>query len=218
MIEKEFETRKTTRVYYNREGFDGVEYVWFGLHGYGQLAKYFARNFEVLDSKKHLVVVPEAQSRFYLEGVYGRVGASWMTKEDRLTDIKDYIHYLDELYQYTIKSVSKKKVKVVVFGFSQGAATACRWVNSGSVEAHHLVLWSGIFPPDLKAQGTLTKGAAKVWQLIGERDEYMSDDRKAENDGILREMNIEPNLISFDGGHKIYAAPLLDLVSRIEDL
>ena len=73
--------------------------VWFVAHGYGQLAAYFIRHFAPLTAADpHLVVVaPEGLSRFYLNGTGGRVGATWMTKEDRLAEIEDYVAYLNQL-------------------------------------------------------------------------------------------------------------------------
>ena len=36
-------------------------------------------------------MAPEGLSRFYLEGFSGKVGATWMTREDRLNDIDNYL-------------------------------------------------------------------------------------------------------------------------------
>lgn len=214
MIEKYFTTRKTARVYYNTDKYEGVKYLWFALHGYGQLGRFFARNFDKLDSEKHLVVVPEAQSRFYLEGVYGRVGATWMTKEDRTTDIQDYLGYLDDLYSELMKVIDTD-VKVIVFGFSQGAATASRWANSGSVNADHLVLWSSIFPPDLEMEGQIRNLNLQSWLVVGNTDEYLTDDRLVENEAIMAKMGVKPKVIHFDGGHKIGSKELVKLSDRI---
>src|SRR5258705_7905505 len=74
--------------------------VWFVLHGYGQLAARFLSRFEPLDDGGRLIVAPEALSRFYLteDSAERRVGASWMTREDRLTEIEDYVQYLEAVY------------------------------------------------------------------------------------------------------------------------
>src|ERR1051325_10016453 len=46
------------------------------------------------------LVAPEGLSRFYLSerATERRVGASWMTREDRLAEIADYLGYLDAVY------------------------------------------------------------------------------------------------------------------------
>jgi hypothetical protein len=47
-------------------------------------------------------VAPEGLSRFYFEGGFhgpgSKVGATWMTREDRLAKIEDYVGYLDALH------------------------------------------------------------------------------------------------------------------------
>jgi len=215
MHEHHFISQKTVRFYTNTQDYSETEFVWIALHGYGQLAKYFARNFLTLNAQKHLVVVPEAQSRFYLEGVYGRVGATWMTKEDRETDILDYVKYLDNL-KTTISANLKMPVKWVVLGFSQGAATACRWVDLGNAAADHLVLWSSVFPNDLKTKGSLNSHKPKTWLLMGDKDEYMNDERWKENAEIMQKLAIEASEIRFEGGHKIYPNVLDELVIQIE--
>ncbi|MBC7923946.1 MAG: phospholipase, partial [Ferruginibacter sp.] len=99
--------------------------VWFVLHGYGQLAEYFIRRFDVLDDGHTYVVAPEALSRFYLQGMgegSGRVGATWMTREDRLNEIDDYLHYLRTLHQTLVGEGGRWRTGLL--GFSQGTATA----------------------------------------------------------------------------------------------
>lgn len=217
MIEAHFKSTKTTRVYSNTNPHGGIEYVWICLHGYGQLASYFSKKFEVLDPEKHLVIVPEAQSRFYLNGVgliNKRVGATWMTKEDRDTDINDYVAYLNDIKDsYTSKL--PKNVKWIVFGFSQGAATACRWIQMGNINPDHLVLYAGIFPPDLDVKEFGNKSFTS-WQLRGDEDEFWNEKTKKENETVLEKLKQKPNWIFFKGKHKVYAEVLLDLVEKIE--
>ena len=73
--------------------------VWFVCHGYGQLAAYFVRHFAFLAEADPttVVIAPEGLSRFYLTGNGGRVGASWMTRDDRLHEIADHINFLNQL-------------------------------------------------------------------------------------------------------------------------
>ena len=215
MVQKHFVTRRTARVFYNvEEPHASTKYLWICLHGYGQLGQYFIKNFECLNPDEHWVVAPEGLSKMYLEGVYGRVGASWMTKEDRLTEIDDYLYYLDQLYAHLQSQISPD-VKTIVFGFSQGGATVSRWVYQGGVQPDHLVLWSGIFPPDLKLEKQ--DGLSfKIWQLIGDNDPFVNDKRWNENSGIIEKLGIEPVYIPFEGEHKIYDNVLLNLANRID--
>ena len=60
-----------------------VKHLWVCLHGYGQLADWFGKRFEKWASKERLFVFPEGPHRFYSAGTNGRVGASWMSRDDR---------------------------------------------------------------------------------------------------------------------------------------
>src|SRR5690606_41470350 len=88
----------------------------FALHGYGQLVSYFIKKFNTLNPEKYFIVAPEGLHRFYLNGSSGRVGASWMTKEDRENDIKDYINYLNHLWDSI--QTEKKFDTIVLLCFS----------------------------------------------------------------------------------------------------
>ena len=127
---------------------DTARYCWIALHGYGQLTDYFIEKFHVLDESEHFVIAPEGFHRFYLKGTSGRVGASWMTKEERLDDIADNMAYLNQVYDEFISG--RTFDKIIVLGFSQGASTAARWIQMGNCKPDVFVQWAGVFPPDLE--------------------------------------------------------------------
>jgi predicted esterase len=181
--------------------------VWFVLHGYGQLAARFLRHFEPLDDGTRLIVAPEGLSRFYLteDPAERRVGASWMTKEDRSAEIDDYVRYLDAVYMAV---VGPSRVSVTVLGFSQGATTACRWTALGGARVDRLIVWGGEVPPDLD----ITKLRARRLSLVyGSRDEYFTPKIVAATEARLREQRVPYDLEPFDGGHEIDAAVLKKL-------
>ena len=98
--------------------------IWFVIHGYGQLAQYFIKKFESLIRKDICIIAPEGLSRFYLEdiptrvaGGSNRVGATWMTKENREMDIENYINYLQSIYDLELNKINK--AHVTLLGFSQ---------------------------------------------------------------------------------------------------
>lgn len=138
------------------------------LHGYGHLARYFIRKFQIL-SDDFLIVAPEGMHRFYLKGESGKVGASWMTKEDRLIDIEDNVHYLNQLLSH-IKKTYPSITEVHLLGFSQGGATAARWAGMGSVKLKSIVLWACVFPPDMENIGTMLQ--ENKYFILGDKDEY----------------------------------------------
>ncbi len=73
-----------------------------------------------------------------------------MTREDRRAEIADQIAYLDALHDHVRPPASASRVRLRVFGFSQGVATVGRWVVRGRrVRADEVILWAGAFPPDV---------------------------------------------------------------------
>jgi len=77
---------------------DKIETVWFVLHGYGQLAKDFIDEFSILENNTTYIIAPEAINKFYLRGFTGKIGATWLTKEDRENEIKDYNNFLENVF------------------------------------------------------------------------------------------------------------------------
>src|SRR3989344_4462325 len=128
MQQKNIVIPKTARYFILNELSEKIEQVWFVCHGYAQLANYFINNFDELDKSKNLIIAPEGLHRFYWKGFSERVVASWMTKEDRESDIEDYVNYLNVVYDEVISSIKNKNVKINILGFSQGTATVCRWL------------------------------------------------------------------------------------------
>jgi predicted esterase len=182
--------------------------VWFVLHGYGQLAPYFIRHFDAIQNGRRLIVAPEALSRYYLPG-HKHVGASWMTREDRLAEIDDYLAYLDALHDQIFERVDRSRVTVHVLGFSQGGATASRWATLGRVDADRLILWASELASDLD----LTAHAEslrrrKLTLVVGTDDEFVTPTRRAEMEVLLAEHNIPYRLHSFTGTHTMDAETL----------
>jgi predicted esterase len=207
MHEHHFTTRRTAR-YYTLDPAGDVREVWFVLHGYGQLAALFLRHFEGLQDGGRLIVAPEGLSRYYLPG-HQHVGASWMTKEDRLTEIDDYLAYLDALYEQIFMAVDRSRVRVHVLGYSQGGATASRWATLGRVEADRLILWAGELAHDLD----LTVHAETLRRLnltlvVGTEDGFITPERLAAAEALLIEHSIPYRLRPFKGDHRLDAETL----------
>lgn len=182
--------------------------MWFVLHGYGQLAERFLRHFESLDNGTRLIVAPEGLSRFYLTESPSerRVGASWMTREDRLTEIEDYVRYLDATYADVMRSLKRAQVKVTVLGFSQGATTACRWAARGTSTIDRLIVWGGEVPSDVDLHRPM-----RLTLVYGSRDEYFTPKVVSATEARLKEQGTRYTLVPFDGGHEIDASVLTQL-------
>ncbi len=191
--------------------------VWFVCHGYGQLAERFLRRFEPLDDGSRLVVAPEGLSRFYLSDSPGerRVGASWMTREDRLNEIADYVGYLDTLCAALLARIARPELRVTALGFSQGSATVSRWASFGQSPIDHVVLWGGELPPDLDLAAARHRlGAMRFTVAHGTADQFVTDKVAAAIAARLREYGLEHQVRRFVGGHELNAALLQELATE----
>lgn len=184
--------------------------VWFVLHGYGQLAGQFIRFFSDLAVPERLIVAPEAMNRFYLIGVDKApalerpVGATWMTREDRAAEIADYVEYLDGLHGEVVGEPGRERPRIVVLGFSQGAATATRWLMHGHARIDRLILWGGLIPPDTDlSNGHAALRHVPLTIVVGDRDHYVTSATLADESSRLNAAGIPFELMTFDGGHVI---------------
>lgn len=188
-----------------------IQHLWIICHGHGHLAEYFIKQFTCLDNGQHLIIAPEGLSKYYLKGFTGRVGATWMTKEDRLNDITNYLTYLEAVYD-EVRSQLAKDVKITLFGFSQGAATISRFATQTQVHFDRLILWAGIFPPDLPPLESIESIKSKpVYWVYGEQDPYLSAGVMEEQHRLAERLQITPEVISFKGAHELQEDILIRL-------
>jgi predicted esterase len=182
----------------------GANEVWFVLHGYSQLAAGFLRWFEPAARPGRLIVAPEALSRAYFEEQNARrVGASWMTREDREAEIQDYVRYLDRVADEVIGALPPRPW-VEIHGFSQGTATASRWAALGRHAANRMVLWGGSVPPDLDVERLRTSlRGAPVVLVAGDRDQYVTADQVRNEEARLVGLGLGVDVRTFPGGHAV---------------
>jgi predicted esterase len=207
---------KTTRSarYYTLGGVDGrASEVWIVIHGFAQLASHFVRAFEGIASPGRLVVAPEALNRFYVEPGSGgsrpdaRVGATWMTREDRENEIADYVEFLDSVYARVVRPGDA----VTALGYSQGVATATRWAALGGYHPARLILWAGQVPPELDLNLLARRLSSGVVLVEGRLDEYSTWVQGDDNLTRLQSAGVTAERIQFDGGHRIDADVLMRL-------
>lgn len=183
-----------------------------GFHGYGQLAQHFIQKFEGYDAEPAFILAPEGLSRFYWDEGKGQVGASWMTKEDRLIEIADNARYLSELYaQY--ESQLPAKTKRIALGFSQGAATLIRWLHSTHLEFDALWLWGAALPMDLDYSDTYWN-ATRIRHFWGHEDPYINEERQQEYQAFLKERELEVQIQYYQGGHGIIRKVLHEALAQ----
>jgi predicted esterase len=196
--------------------------LWFVCHGYGQLARRFLRQFASLDDGSRLMVAPEGLSRFYLDPIpvrrndpSARIGASWMTREDRESEIADYVNYLEQLATEIRHPLTGAAPRIVVLGFSQGTATVSRWLAASEIRVDHLVLWGGTIPPelDLAAWASRLHGAA-ITLVAGDADEFATAAAVATEAERLSTAGVAFTLQRYAGGHGIDPGALRHLTER----
>ena len=135
-----------------------------------------------------------------------------MTKENRLTDIENYLTYLNGVH---LNLRLPDSVPVTILGFSQGAATISRWVTGGKIAFDRMILWSGIFPPDMDLESAKdTLRGKKIILVHGTEDPFLNDSQYQSMEMISTKLEIHPQVITFKGGHEIDATTLKQLILK----
>lgn len=205
----DLEVRRHARWY---EIGEGSRERWIVLHGYGQRADRFIRRFRDIAGPERRVVAPEGLSRFYLDDRYDRVGASWMTRDDRALEIRDTIAWLDDLVAH-LDDRDGVPERTVLLGFSQGTHTAGRWAVLGRPRVDHLVCWGAGLPQDVDLH--LFAGAGFSIEFVaGRRDEIVPTEAVHRELERVREAGIAFEVTEFDGGHLIDPATLARIARR----
>ena len=216
--ERHLTVRRSAR--YVRLGGEGkIRDVWVCIHGYGQLARRFARDLGALVVPGRLVLVPEALNRFYQatpsdDHRNAPVGATWMTREDRESEIADYVAYLDALHAAEVAPLGPT-ARVTALGFSQGVTTTVRWSLLGASRVDRLVCWAGALPHDVDLAVHATKlRAMQPAVVIGTRDEFADWASVEAQVKRLDDAGIAHSLHRFDGTHTLDDALLTELAAR----
>ncbi|MFY0607051.1 MAG: hypothetical protein JXR10_10065 [Cyclobacteriaceae bacterium] len=185
--------------------------IWIVFHGYGQLSRFFIRKFTGLDPKENFIIAPQGLSKFYLEGFTGRVGASWMTKEDRLMEIDMQMRYIDGILNK--EKVHSADVEINYFGFSQGVATMFRYSAYAKLPFRKMIVWAGSVPPELeKKDFDFVNNKVSVQYFTGRQDPFYKEGMEQDQIARIKSlMDITPVTHWFDGKHEV----IQDLVSEL---
>ena len=208
-------TSRTARYYVSGDPASAPT-LWVALHGYGQLAGEFIDDFASAVNSERAFVAPEALSRFYLRAGQGKIGANWMTAEDRENEIADYVNYLDNVVAATRTSATKR---IFVLGFSQGSATACRWFASSAQRLSGITIWGGGAPPDLAEKKFIDRLDGRPMRFLhGTNDQYFSPTRLRLELQRLADYGIAHEAVEYNGGHEIPADVLLQEIGQQEGI
>jgi predicted esterase len=155
-----------------------------------------------------MIVAPEALSRFYVEQpgkthADTHVGATWMTREDRLSDIEDNIEYLDALHSHILAQLPAATLACTVLGFSQGVATVCRWLERTDVRVDRVIFWGGTIPADVDLAAASALRAARLIVAAGTADEHATPELLAAQATRLATHGLSCERVSFNGSHRI---------------
>jgi predicted esterase len=126
-----------------------------------------------------------------------------MTKENRLVDIENYISYLNQVFA---KETTEDRVlpPITLLGFSQGAATAVRWLMNAQFKPSRLILWAGLFPPDMDFdKGREVLDTIEVIEVYGKEDHYITESSLQQMEELNVKLGLQPTILKFDGKHEL---------------
>ena len=125
-----------------------------------------------------------------------------MTREDREAEIADHVAYLDALHDAVLEALPP--VRVLVLGFSQGVATATRWLSRGRARVDRLVLWAGGLPDDVDPARLVEQARdTRVSFVTGRKDDVVPADTISRTASRLEALGARYERIEFDGGHRL---------------
>ncbi|MCS6928160.1 MAG: hypothetical protein NZM43_01565 [Saprospiraceae bacterium] len=193
-----------------------IRQLWLACHGYGQLASEFLEQLRPLDDGYRLIVAPEGLNYFYKKSFDGPVGANWMTRYQRDAAIADNNAYLEALlHQYT--SLLLPHVRLVLFGFSQGVATLCRWITCHHPPFDDFILWAGLPPEDLDYRKHANYLAVRnLFLYLSPDDPLITAERRLQVTRIEQRDGIFFHKRTFVGAHDIPADALVAAAALLE--
>lgn len=186
--------------------------VWIIFHGYAQLVEDFQEGFSNIDLDENVLIFPQGLSKFYMKGIDKKIGASWMTANDREFDIQNYINYLDKIYQMEIQPFLKR-INLNILGFSQGVHTASRWIYQSGISYQKFIAWGAGLAHEIDKE-IIKKSFSQGYNyfVIGDKDRFISQEALEKMKDRYRIIGLDYKLIQYQGTHDIYPEVLKDLV------
>jgi predicted esterase len=199
------QTQRTARYFTLGVLTENTSEIWLVLHGYAQLANDFIQPFEALNNGSRFIIAPEGLNRFYAKGFGGKPAATWMTSEDREHEIADYLFYLDRLTDHLIPADFKGEFHVL--GFSQGVATASRWIHHSEKKVNRFMIYAGEIASELRHPLSEKLLQCAVTYITGNNDPLLKAEQKEPVMALMQELHAK--VITFDGGHEMKAEVLM---------
>ncbi|MFD1096390.1 alpha/beta hydrolase [Salegentibacter chungangensis] len=184
--------------------------VWVVCHGIGYLSRYFLKYFKQLDKDDNYIIAPQAQSKYYLNGKYKHVGASWLTRENTETEIENVLNYLDAVYE---AENLKEAPNLIILGYSQGVSVAARWVARRRINCSRLIMLSGKVPQELTKEDFSFLKDTKFSFVYGKEDEYLKNGIvEIEEERLHNIFSENFGIIRFNGGHEVKPSIISEFV------
>ncbi|MBS1595140.1 MAG: phospholipase [Bacteroidetes bacterium] len=197
---------KTARYYTLGTLTERTREIWIVIHGWAQLAEQFIGDFAALDNGERFIIAPEALNRFYLRAGKPEVGATWMTREDREAEMRDYVNYLNVLYDSL--NLSRHTAKIVVLGFSQGVATLSRWVYLNQRRMDAVIFYAGEIANELQNAESIAAFTQKEKYFIcGTEDPFINELNLPKVTSLLKGFTV----VMFEGRHELKADALINI-------
>ena len=174
--------------------------VIFACHGMGYLSRYFLKYFKGLNGDHNYIIIPQAQSKYYIAPKMKHVGASWLTKENTLKEMENIISYFDSV----LSNEKIENLNFIFLGYSQGVSVAMRYLAKRKIIVSKLILMSGGIPKELTPKDfKYLKNKAVIYFVYGDKDEYISEDFLNSEKKRLEDLFSNIKYIEFDGNHEI---------------
>lgn len=213
MINEKEVSYRTTNTYSTLNKFNSkTKNVWVAFHGIGYLSRYFMKYFRHLNHENNYIIAPQAPSKYYLNGRYEHVGASWATRENTEQEMQNVLAYIDELYN---QESLEKAPNLILFGYSQGVSVVSRWVARRKIRCEKLILNSGRLPMELSPGDFAFLEGTEVNFVYGTDDPFVKKEVFESEEKRIRELfpyNLK--FIPFDGGHEVNKEVILKLAGE----
>jgi predicted esterase len=181
------------------------------LHGWGQNARRFLRDFRCLKDEPLFIAAPQGPHQFYLDTPDRKVGFNWLTRYDKASAIRDTNAYLARLLEHLQDECPYDPQRIYLMGFSQGVSMAWRFAVSGLVKPAGMVACCADLASDVAARLPETQ-PFPVYLAYGKEDPLVPADKMDEAIHALRDAGFPCKQDIFDGGHEL-PEPLLERVA-----
>lgn len=179
-----------------------------GFHGYAQNAQAILEPMRAIAPPAGATLVAvQGLHRFYSRSQQ-QVVASWMTREDRELMLADNLEYAGRVIEAARAEGPGSGARLVLIGFSQGAAMAWR---AASAYPAAVIALGGDIPPEITADALARVPAALVGG--GSLDEWYTRAKHDSDLARLADAGCPAEGCAFEGGHE-WATEFIEACQR----